>query len=240
MKNIEYIRAEEKRYHDTFYKEANLYEAGTWLAKPVQSVLQLLPYFEQRASVKMLDLGCGVGRNSIAMAKAIQKKHGKVVCVDLLRTAIEKLKENSLQYQVEDVLEFYEQDIAMFPIPKESFDLVVAVSALEHVESEYVLDSILASIEKGVKEDGYVCLVINTEMTEEAHFFEQVLPPLLEVNLTTKAMIQKLDSIFSDWKKEKVLTKKLEYPIMRGEAKVLMKTTAITYVVKKEGFSRGE
>jgi len=80
---ISQIRTEEKKYHDYCYDNYTLFEAGSWLHKPVKTVIDLLPMLEGKEEVKVLDLGCGVGRNSIPIAEKMKKSGGKVVCVDL-------------------------------------------------------------------------------------------------------------------------------------------------------------
>jgi len=87
MNRIEHIRKEEKKYHDLCYENYKLFEEGSWLYKPVKTVLDQLPLFEGKQDIRVLDLGSGVGRNSIPVAKEI-KNNGKVVCVDLFSLSI--------------------------------------------------------------------------------------------------------------------------------------------------------
>ncbi|MBD8499021.1 hypothetical protein [Paenibacillus arenosi] len=84
-------RAAEIEYHEQFYKQAELFEPGTWLSKPVQVVLDYLDkllknnsledHLQKGAAFRVLDLACGVGRNSIPIAKRIREQDGVVVCV---------------------------------------------------------------------------------------------------------------------------------------------------------------
>ncbi|KIV63428.1 Methyltransferase [Bacillus mycoides] len=46
MNRIDYIRQEEKKYHDLCYEQYKLFEAGSWLYKPVKTVMGMLNYFE--------------------------------------------------------------------------------------------------------------------------------------------------------------------------------------------------
>ena len=93
MNRIELIRNEEKKYHDACYENYKLFVEGSWLHKPVKTVLDVLPQFKKNENMKVLDLGCGVGRNSIPIAEAIKHRNGKVICIDLLDSALTKLKE---------------------------------------------------------------------------------------------------------------------------------------------------
>jgi SAM-dependent methyltransferase len=61
VNKIEFIRKEEKKYHDHCYDHYKLFEEGSWLHKPVKTVMDLLPLFDGREHLRVLDLGCGVG-----------------------------------------------------------------------------------------------------------------------------------------------------------------------------------
>ena len=111
MTSIDFIRSEEKKYHEYCYDNYKLFEAGSWLYKPVKTVIDLLHVFDDKDNVKVLDLGCGVGRNSIPIAEAIKQKNGKVVCVDLLDSAIQKLRQYSKEYRVEEVIVTKKADV---------------------------------------------------------------------------------------------------------------------------------
>ncbi len=47
MNRIDYIRQEEKKYHDLCYEQYKLFEAGSWLYKPVKTVMDMLNYLER-------------------------------------------------------------------------------------------------------------------------------------------------------------------------------------------------
>ncbi len=57
----------------------------------------------------------------------------------------------------------------------------------------------------------------------------------MEINIKTEDMINKLDGIYEGWEILNKLVKPLEYKIVRDEKDVLLKTNAITYVVRKIG-----
>lgn len=111
LNRIDLIRKEEKEYHDYCYKNYKLFAKGSWLHKPVKTVLDLLPYFAGRESVHVLDLGSGVGRNSIPIAQAIKSEQSKVVCVDMLDSSLQKLQEYSQVYGVEKIISTVKRDI---------------------------------------------------------------------------------------------------------------------------------
>lgn len=45
------IRAEERKYHEACYDNYTLFEAGTWLHKPVKSVMDALDFFDDYESL---------------------------------------------------------------------------------------------------------------------------------------------------------------------------------------------
>ena len=84
------------------YASHQLYEPGSWLAKPVKTVLDILPMLDHVPSPRILDLGCGVGRNAIAVARHFSSLPCRVDCVDLLENAIEKLNEYAVMFDAAD------------------------------------------------------------------------------------------------------------------------------------------
>ncbi|MEH7383031.1 class I SAM-dependent methyltransferase [Bacillus sp. JJ1533] len=233
MSKIKFIREEEKKYHDFCYENYKLFEEGSWLYKPVKTVMDLLPFFQDKRNLSVLDLGCGVGRNSIPIAKEIKNKEGSVVCVDLLSSAIEKLGHYSKEYGVEDVIELVKADIEHYQIMKNHFDFIVAVSSIEHVSSELVFDKVVEGMAQGTKKEGINCIIVNSEVSETDMETNEKLDALMEINLKTEDMLNKLNHFYKGWKVINQLVKPLEYEIIRNGRNILLKTNAITYVVRK-------
>lgn len=234
LTRIDYIRSEEKKYHDYCYDNYKLFEAGSWLYKPVKTVTDLLHLFEDKENAKVLDLGCGVGRNSIPIAEAIKQKNGKVVCVDLLDSALQKLRQYSKEYRVEEVIYTEKADIGNYEINKNEYDLIVAISSLEHVQSEIALDKTIQQMADGTQNNGINCIIVNSEVTETDVETNEKLEALMEINLSTEYMMKKLSTFYKGWEVLKSEVKLLEYSIIRNGKSVLLKTNAITYVVRKK------
>lgn len=232
LKRIEYIREEEKKYHDFCYDNYKLFEKGSWLYKPVKTVMNYLSFFDKK-ELKVLDLGSGVGRNSIPIAEKIKGSGGKVVCVDLLDSAIEKLERYSRDFEVETAIELVQADIGDYPIKKDAFDYIIAVSSIEHVATEDIFDKVLQQMMEGTKVGGINCIIVNSEITEVEIETNKILDALMEINLPTDKMINKLKSIYEGWEVVNQSVKALEYPIVRNDKQVMLKTNAITYVGRK-------
>lgn len=230
---LDLIRKEEKKYHDFCYENYKLFEEGSWLYKPVKTVMDLLPLFNKKNNIRVLDLGSGVGRNSIPIAQEIKDKNGKVVCVDLLDSALDKLKQYSKEHEVEDVIETKKADIGHYEISKNEYNLIVAVSTLEHVESENIFENVIRQMASGTKNEGINCIIVNSEVEEIDIKSNKKLDVMMEINFKTEDMINKLMTVYKGWEILNLLVKPLEYKIVRNEKEVLLKTNAITFVVKK-------
>ncbi|WP_062110612.1 class I SAM-dependent methyltransferase [Bacillus niameyensis] len=237
MNRVEHIRKEEKNYHDHCYDQYELFKEGSWLHKPVKAVLDLIPFIQKIDQPKVLDLGSGVGRNSIPIAQAIKDNGGQVVCVDLLDSALEKLIDYSETYQVRDVIESVKADIGDYQIKPNEFDFIIAVSSLEHVVTEEKFERVIQQMAAGTKVNGINGLVVNSEVEEIDLDTNESLNALMEVNLSTEKLLNKLRAIYRNWDILQTEVKRLEYTINRGEKPVLLKTKAVTFVVKKSGRS---
>ncbi|MGM2060847.1 class I SAM-dependent methyltransferase, partial [Bacillus cereus group sp. BceL130] len=199
MNRIDYIRQEEKKYHDLCYEQYKLFEIGSWLYKPVKTVMDLIDYFEGQNNLQVLDLGSGVGRNSIPIAQKIQNSSGTVTCVDLLDSALAKLQTYSKEYGVINNIKTEQAAIENYYIVPNTYDYIVAVSSLEHVQSEEDLTNVLHSIKEGTKTGGINCLIINSNIQEIDLHTKEELDALIEINLPTEDMIHLLKSIYKEW-----------------------------------------
>ncbi|WP_343802483.1 class I SAM-dependent methyltransferase [Bacillus carboniphilus] len=235
MYRVQHIRHEEKLYHDHCYENYKLFEQGSWLHRPVQTVMDMLSLFENQKDLKVLDLGSGVGRNSIPVAQKIKNLNGQVVCVDFLESATSKLEQYALENHVENELKIVKEDIGEFDILPGTFDYIVAVSSLEHVASEEVFERVLARMVEGTKDKGINCLIVNSEVAETEIKTGKRLEAMMEVNLSTENLLRKLKAYYKGWHVLKELVKPLEYRIIRDDRQVSLKTNAITFVVQRRG-----
>ncbi|MGY1462284.1 class I SAM-dependent methyltransferase [Bacillus toyonensis] len=233
MNRIDYIRQEEKKYHDLCYEQYKLFETGSWLYKPVKTVMDMMDYFEGQNNLQVLDLGSGVGRNSIPIAQKIKNCSGTVTCVDLLHSALTKLQVYNKVHGVFGVIKTEQIAIENYDIPPNTYDYIVAVSSLEHVKSEEDLTNVLHSMKKGTKNGGINCLIINSNIQEIDLKTNEELEALIEINLPTEEMIRLLKSIYKGWKEIKLEIKELAFDIVRNERHIQLKTNAITFVVQQ-------
>ena len=230
---LDEIRKAEAESHTQAYTSHSLFSPGSWLAKPVKTVMELLPLFEGDTQFAALDLGSGVGRNSIPVAQYFSGIPCRVECVDILDFAITKLNENARQYGVENCIQGIASSIDDYEIDTDSYDLILAVSALEHIASQAAFEKKLAEIRDGLRHGGIACLIVNSGVIEHDKATGQELPPQFEVNLPTIQMQDFLENTFAGWQVIKHTIVHQKYDIPRENCIAGLETDVVTYVVRK-------
>ncbi|WMT43293.1 class I SAM-dependent methyltransferase [Paenibacillus sp. D2_2] len=233
MDRVANIRSEEKKYHDFCYDNYYLFEPGSWLHRPVKTVIDLLAEYKDQEYLCVLDLGSGIGRNSIPIAESMKNRDGKVVCVDLLESAIDKLNSYSHKYGVEQFIVTRLSDIEQFTIEQEEYDIIVAVSSLEHLSSESALERKLNELTSGTKPNGANCIIIGSNIREVNLENGQELDPMFEVNITTESMLEILDYQYAGWEVRNRFVKQLEFEIDRNGQSVKLTSDCVTFIAKK-------
>lgn len=231
QERLQRIRNAEKNSHVETYSSTLLFEKGSWLEKPVRAVTDLFPYLDMFSGLRVLDLGSGIGRNCIPVA---QRYHDcRIECVDILDFSMEKLREYSEAYGVSGNIEGIVMPLERFTICKEAYHLIMAISALEHVDGKQSFVDKLYEIRDGVKNDGFVCLVINSEVTEVSRENGKELEPQFEVNLSAEELKGLLVNIFEDWEILKFRMTEQQYDIPRGDGIAHLNTHVITLTARK-------
>lgn len=232
---INCIRKSEADSHLRVYSEHELFDEGSWLARPVKTVMELLPYFAAYPSIRVLDLGCGVGRNSIPIAKAFSHIPCIVDCVDILPYAIEKLRANAEKHGIGDVIQGFACSIEDFAVEPDTYDLVIAVSALEHICSYDAFRLKLQELHAGMRAGGIVCLIISTDIAETDFATGNKLDPMFELNFSAQDLLQLLKTQFFDFSFEKETVVQQHYTIPRENMQTELRSQVCTYVMYKKG-----
>src|SRR5258706_621269 len=115
MTIVEQARDYERKYHEELYSNHELFEPGTWLFKPAAYALKSFELIPERKNIRALDLGGGVGRHSIPLAKRFGST-AEIVCVDLLDSAIARLVANTKDQGVGDNITGIVSDVETFDL----------------------------------------------------------------------------------------------------------------------------
>lgn len=228
---LDQIRLAEAESHTAAYNAYRLYQPGSWLSKPVKALRELLPLYAHRHGLRVLDLGSGVGRNAIAAAKALPGSH--VVCVDILPIAIEKLLENAREMGVGDAVHGIVSPVDGYSIGEKEYDLILACSVLEHLDSRASALQKLAQLRGGVRTGGAVVIVMNTGVREWDLGTGGELAPQFEVNLPPQEVRALLTDTFRGWE---VLTHTLthqEYEVPRSGRTAIISSEVVTFSARR-------
>jgi len=232
MRVFELARKQEISYHEKLYTEHELFEAGTWLAKPVKVVIDSFDLLEA-GSKNVLDLGCGVGRNSIPIAEKLQAHGGTVYCVDLLQTAIDVLGENAQKYDVQDLIVPIVADAEHYNVPELTFDYIIACSCLEHVSTVSAFETVVRRLQAGTRAKGMNCILMSTEVMEQDLATGEETPGIIELNLGTQQAIRLLEELYQDWEILIVRHLPQEMTEIKYGRNIKFKSNWLTFVAKK-------
>lgn len=226
------IRENERKSHTEMYLNEELYNTNSWLQKPIKTVRDISLLFDEYSEIRVLDLGCGIGRNSIYIAERFKDKRCVVDCVDLLDIAIEKLMQNAKEHNVASNINGITKSIEEFKINTQSYDFIMAISALEHIDTEESFLLKLNEIKNGLKENGIACLVINSNVKETNLNTNESIDAQFEVNLSTEKLQKNLQEVFNGWEILKTSVTEQEYDVPRESFTSRLHTHVVTYVVR--------
>ena len=227
------IRESERKSHTEIYTNKKLYSSDSWLQKPIKTIKEIATLFEEYNELNVLDLGCGVGRNSIYIAENFRNINCVVDCVDLLEIAIEKLILNADEHSVAANINGVVKSIEEYEIKENSYDLIIAISALEHIDTYESFLKKLTEIKEGLRKNGIVCFVINSNVKEVNQNTKEIVDAQFEINLPTKKIQECLNDIFDGWNLLKNLVSEQEYDIPRETFISHLSTNVVTFVARK-------
>jgi len=224
---------ETKRYHTTLYRNVKLFKKGSWLDKPDTVVMNLARKLGRVNNLLVLDLGAGVGRHAIPIAKIIGKNNGKVICVDYLKVAEEKLIENSIKYHVEEYVDSHFCDVSRFHIKKDNYNLIIAHSVLEHLNAKKLLASVIKNMILGTKKGGYNYIIFTTQLEEYEVKTKKKIAPQIEINLGTREASRLITKLYRNWRVISLRTVPYREILKRNKQDILWKCKYISLIAKK-------
>jgi predicted RNA methylase len=99
-----------------------------WLVKPNSSVLDVGRLLLSRINVRALDLGAGVGRDSIPFVKLFDPSKVTSDCGKILPAAVEILRTNAASAGVADRINPICSNAADYQVASGVYDMIIAMS----------------------------------------------------------------------------------------------------------------
>lgn len=135
-------------------------EGRTWWLEPEPSLLSLLPRFQGEGVGKVLDLGFGLGRHSILLAREGFDVYGIETSPSGLEYALKWAARENV------TLKLTLGEMNALPFESDFFDLILAWNVIYHGTSEYVGEAV-REIRRCLKLGGYLlCTLISTKHYE--------------------------------------------------------------------------
>lgn len=125
------IRLTWERYYST------LRQLPKRLRQPVPFVVEALPTFKRYKTKSVLDLGCGVGRHCVYLAK----NDFNVVGVDISMTALKMANEWRKEEKLKNV-SLTRATMTHLPFSDSRFDAVISVSVIHHAVKKDIVKTV--------------------------------------------------------------------------------------------------
>lgn len=190
-------RRRERDYHVRYYRDHNLGDTGTWLARPAQYALDAVSHVRANRP-NILDLGCGVGRHALPIVSKLALE-SKVVGVDIVPEALEIFQSNANRVGVANRISCEIADVAKYDYGVDQFDLVLSVSCIEHVSSLHALSRVLSKIQQSTRCGGVNCFMISTDIDWYDEKNDEHITPIIEFPLGSVELIPLLEQMYSSW-----------------------------------------
>jgi tellurite methyltransferase len=226
-------RSETLQYHKAYYGRFKLFEKDSWLESPDKALMDILAFLD--GAPKILDLGCGVGRNAVPMAQALKKanKKGTVTGVDVLAESITLLEQYATEYGVADIIKPVLADNDDFVIEAESYDLIAAVSTLEHCRGKERVKQLMAEIAAGTRRGGFVRIEMTTDRRVTDVDSKESIPTFVETPLSRSEVEDMINDVFKGWNVIKSTVDPYEEVLEKDNRSVHWCSTQINFTAQK-------
>ncbi len=153
-------RAKKKRGYnpttqwDSIYKKGEKKYKYYKLTEPHEDIKKIKKIFKNKKINKILDLGCGVGRNLFYLTKEGFEVHG----IDLAKEGIKIIKKNAKEKNIKIQLKVGNV-FKRLPYPDNFFDAVISIQVLQHGSFNQIKKAI-TEIERILKPKGLIFITL--------------------------------------------------------------------------------
>ncbi|MFQ6020717.1 MAG: class I SAM-dependent methyltransferase [Candidatus Aenigmatarchaeota archaeon] len=147
-----------------YLKSISKSEFERWKKVPEKYIVGLVPMLKKRNVKRILDLGCGLGRHLIFLAK----KDFMVVGSDISSTALGIAEKQAKNEKLKNYL-LVKHDITLFPFPENHFDAVISANVIHHNKLRSIKKTV-NEIKRVLKKRG---LVIVTLLSKNDHKYKK-------------------------------------------------------------------
>ncbi len=131
---------------------------------------EIKKYFSKNQSIRFYDAGAGFGQYSYFILKYF--KRAKVHAVDLKTDYMDSFSQYAVKHGWQDFT-VQQADLTAY-IPKDKFDLILAIDIMEHIEND---EQVLRNFRKVLTEGGKLIISSPSTFDESAKFTEEHVRP---------------------------------------------------------------
>jgi SAM-dependent methyltransferase len=222
-------REENQKVHDRLYEECELFKDESWLKAPCNFVLKSFDLIQTEGPHQILDLGCGVGRHAIPAAKKFPDC--EIDCVDILDSALIRLKQNAISHGVEKNIRQVKQYLDYYQ-PLLPISLVIACSSLEHCQSFDTMKTFIAKLIDDTKKGGIHCFMIGCDISCTNVSNNEQYDPLTTFDLSSSQCMDFLKESYNNHEILHLDTKPWISKQYRDNYEVLYKSECVQFLAR--------
>ena len=140
------------------WEEVYRKKVKTYKWTPSDSVVNFFPVLKNISAHKVLDLGCGTGRNALFLSKDGFMVVGVDISKTALQVAYQKIKNGGLHNII-----LMQGDIADLPFPPQHFDAIISINVIHHAKINDI-QKIVNEIYRVLRDDGKGLVTVVSDM----------------------------------------------------------------------------